>query len=122
MNPCPLLLCVTTLYALARVERDIGAKKFISLLLFLLVFNSIVEVAVYKIFPNIPCSIGFSGVLFGIMTWELVTTKELDFILLTSIVSMVAVPSIQNNNVSLIGHSIGAISGIIGGLIWKKLI
>ena len=34
---------------------------------------------------------------------------------------MVALPSIQNPKASLSGHAIGAVSGIIGGLLWTKL-
>lgn len=116
-----LMANLFALYALSRVEQDIGAKPFIALIVFLLLFTSIAEVVAHKIFPSLPCSIGFSGVLFGIMAWELVTVKELDFILVLSIVSMVIMPSIQNPKASFMGHAVGAVAGVIGGLIWKKL-
>ena len=110
------------LYSLARVERDIGPKKFIKLLIFLLVLNTIIETISYNIFPSIKCSIGFSSVLFGVMTYELVTTKNLDWMLLASIIGTVILPSLKHQNVSLAGHSIGAVSGIIGGLLMNKFI
>ena len=110
------------LYSLARVERDLGPKKFIKLLIFLLILNTIIETITYKIFPTIKCSIGFSSVLFGIMTYELVTSKKLDFMLLISIIGTVILPSLKNQNVSLVGHSIGAASGVIGGLLINKFI
>jgi membrane associated rhomboid family serine protease len=110
------------LYSLARVEQEIKSKRFCSLIVFLVVFTSIAEVIAHKLNTNLKCSIGFSGVLFGITTWEFVTKKKIDFYLITSIISMVVLPSVQNNNViSFSGHIIGAISGVIGGLIWNKI-
>lgn len=54
------------LYAISRIEYRIGLKKFILLIVFLLIFNSIIEMALYKTVPTTKCSVGFSGVLFGI--------------------------------------------------------
>ena len=108
-----------SLYALSRVEQKIGLQRFLILILFLLAFNTIIESAAKKVKPDLKCSIGFSGVLFGIMTWELITTKKLDLYLLLSIITIIILPSLQNSKASLVGHAIGAVSGIIGGLIFK---
>jgi membrane associated rhomboid family serine protease len=110
------------LYALSRVEKELGAKKFFTLLIFLLIFNTIIEVVIHKLIPTIPCSIGLSGVLFGIMTYEIISKNELDFFIITSIIATVAMPSIMSRRVSLLAHSIGAFSGIIGGLLYKKIV
>ena len=75
----------------------------------------------YKLLKSLPCSIGFSGVLFGVAAWELVTNKGFDWLVALSLVAMVAVPTIQNPKASLMGHIVGAIAGIIGGLIWGKI-
>lgn len=120
IEPVHLMSNLYTLYALSRVEQALGAKRFVTLLIFLLVLNTIIETTINKKF-NVPCSIGFSGVLYGIMTWELVTQKQLDFYLITSILVMLIVPSLTNQKISIIGHVVGACSGIIGGLIWNKL-
>lgn len=109
------------LYALSRVETEIGTKQFISLLSFLLIFNTVFETILHKMNSKIPCSIGFSGVLFGIVAWELVQKKEVDLFLIGSIVSMAILPSIKGTNISLSGHVIGAVSGIAGGILWKKI-
>lgn len=116
-----LMSNLIALYALSRVEREIGMKRFIGLILFLLIFNTITETIIHKAYPQIKCSIGFSGVLFGIMTWEIITKKDIDFILILSIVIMVIIPSVQNPKVSFTGHAVGALAGVLGGLIWKKL-
>jgi len=115
-----LLANLVALYALTRVERDIGVKHFSFLILFLLIFTSIMEVIAHKLFPSMPCSIGLSGILFGIMAWELTTKKGLDPLILLSIIGVVTMPSLQNPKASLIGHAVGAIAGVIGGLLWRS--
>jgi hypothetical protein len=112
---------LVTLYTLTRVERDIGAKRFSLLILFLLIFTSVMEVIAHKIFPDIACTIGFSGILFGIMAWELTTKRGLDLLVVISIVGVAVMPTIQNpKRASLLGHLVGVLSGIIGGLLWTS--
>jgi membrane associated rhomboid family serine protease len=108
-------------YGLSRIEQNLGTKNFILLIVFLLVFNTLAETIIYKLFPSIKCSIGFSGVLFGLITWELIKNKQLDITLIASILFMVFLPSIQNPKASLSGHLVGAIAGILSGIIWAKL-
>lgn len=112
---------ILSLYAFSRIEKELGMKKFISLLIFLLSFNTIIDTTIHNLFPNIPCSIGFSGVLFGIMTWEISTKQEVNIYIIASVIFTVILPSIQNTKISLSGHLIGAFSGIIGGILWKKM-
>lgn len=107
------------LYVISRVEQHMGFSSFIWLLIFLLIFNVLAEFTVRCIWKDLQCSIGFSGILFGLFTWELVSRKKLDIELLLAIVIMVAGPSIQNKKVSLSGHIIGAVSGIVAGILWK---
>ena len=109
------------LYALSGIEKDVGPRVFFSLVAFLLFFNTIIYYFLRKLIPSIPCSIGFSGVLFGISAWELVTTKEFNILLILSILAMVMVPTIQDPKASLVGHSIGALTGVMGGLIWNRI-
>ena len=120
IEPAHLIGNLTALYALSRVERAIGSKQFIALIVFLLIFNSIVEAIIHKRYPNIPCSVGFSGVLFGIMSWEMVTNNKFDAVTFLSIVMMVIAPSAQDSKASLSGHAVGATAGIIGGLMWTQ--
>lgn len=107
------------LYALSRVEQEMGLQSFVWLLIFLLIFNTIAEFAARKIWKDMKCGIGFSGILFGMMTWELVSKKKFDVAIMLAIVIMVVGPSLQSKKVSLSGHAIGAASGIVGALIWK---
>lgn len=116
-----LISNLIALYSLARIEESIGIKRFIILVSFILIFTSITETIIHKIFPSIPCSIGFSGVLFGLTSWEYVTNKKLDLGLLGSIALVTIIPSFKSSKVSLAGHAIGSISGVIAGLIWNKI-
>ena len=70
------------LYALSRVEKEMGFKPFIWLFIFLLIFNTLAEFIAKKIWKDMTCSIGFSGVLFGMMSWELLVKKKFDWTLL----------------------------------------
>ena len=116
-----LLSNLFALYALSRVEVATGGKKFTALIVFLLLFNTLAEAAMYRIFNGLPCSIGFSGVLFGVAAWELVTNKGFDWMVALSLVVMIAGPSIQNPKASLMGHTVGAVAGVVGGLLWSKM-
>jgi len=121
MDPYHLVANLYSLYSLSRVEQDIGSKKFIGLIVFLLIFNTVLESAIHTAIPSIPCGIGFSGVLFGVTAWEIVSKKKLNWWLITSILGTVVIPSVKNSNISLMGHLVGSIVGIIGGLVWKKI-
>lgn len=121
IEPYHLMANLFALYALSRVERELGAKRFIGLIVFLLIFTTLTEVVIHKAYNQLPCSIGFSGILFGIMAWELVTKRKLDMVLVLSIIALVAAPTIQNPKASLMGHSVGAVAGVVGGLLWNKL-
>jgi len=119
-NTGHMLSNIYALYALSRVERSIGSRKFFTLVLFILIVSVILESTLIKIF-DLPCSIGFSGVLYGVTAWELVTSKKIDMYLIASIILSVIVPSLKNNNSSIVGHSVGALTGVIVGLLWNKL-
>jgi len=122
INFTHLLSNLHALYALSRVEEEMGFKSFMWLLIFLLIFNTLAEFALRNIWKDMKCSIGFSGILFGMMTWELIVKKKLDNELMIAIIIMIAGPSLRTKKASLSGHVIGAVSGIVGALIWKKVI
>jgi membrane associated rhomboid family serine protease len=116
-----LISNLLTLWALSRVEKDMGFKPFLWLLVFLIIFNTIIEYIFVKLYKDVDCGIGFSGILFGIMTWEIVTKNDVSTEIILTIAILVAAPSLQSKNASLVGHIIGALSGIISGLLWKMI-
>jgi len=117
-----LISNIYALYALSRVELSMGGKQFTGLIVFLLVFNTLAESLMHKMFKDLPCSIGFSGILFGVTAWEMATTQDLDWVLVSSLIAMIAGPTIQNPKASLMGHAVGAVVGVIGGLMWSKMV
>ena len=117
-----LLSNIYALYALSRVELSMGGKQFTGLIVFLLVFNTLAESLTHKMFKDLKCSIGFSGILFGVTAWEMSTTQDLDWVLISSLLAMVVGPTIQNPKSSLMGHAVGAVVGMMGGIIWSKII
>ena len=121
IEPYHLLANLYAVYALSRIEKEIGWKKFLPLIGFILVVNTVLELILYKLFPGIPCSIGFSGVLFAILVWDIVREKSIDMYLLFSIILVVIVSSLKNTNVSLSGHLIGVFTGLITGMLYSKI-
>jgi membrane associated rhomboid family serine protease len=110
-----------SLYAISRVERKMKGKRFILLVLFIVTVSSLLEVIIHRVFPTLPSSIGFSGILFGLMTWELVTEKTIDVYLLSAIGLMLTLPSMGNRNVSFDGHAAGALAGGLAGLMYRAI-
>ena len=104
-----------SLYVLSHIEQEMGLKSFMWLMAFLLTFNTVVEFVWINIKGQYS-SIGFSGILFGLTTWKLASNKTVDLnIILATLLMFLQ----STKNSSLSGHLIGAISGIIGGLVWK---
>ena len=108
------------LYSLSRVEVELDTKGFVGLIVFLLVLNTATEAVIHNIIPGIPCSVGFSGVLIGVTVWDMVANKDFDWYLVSSVVAVVIAQTYNVENVSILGHIVGAISGAIGGWLWAK--
>lgn len=119
VDPMHLVSNLYALYVISRLEKEMGFGSFMWLLIFLVVFNTLAEITAKSIWKDLQCGIGFSGILFGLFTWELASKKTIDVELILAIVAMVAGPSLQNKQISLSGHAIGAVSGIVAGILWK---
>ena len=109
------------LYSLTDVEIRLGSKKFLTLILFLILFTSLLEIILYRLIKT-PCSIGFSGILYGVFTFEVISKhKYVDYKILGAIILNIMFSKIMDSKSSLYGHIIGVISGICGALIYKKI-
>lgn len=116
-----LMSSLFALYTISPVEVYLGSKRFLSLLTFLVVFTTIVDVILYSIMPNISRTTGLSSILFGILTWELTTYQRFNFEIGSAIFALIAQKTLNDPSSSLILFGTSAISGIIGGIIWKTL-
>ena len=116
-----LLSNLYALYAISRVEQMMGFRSFFWLIVFILALNTLAEYFARKYIKGMKCGIGFSGILFGLMSWELMTKQDVDIQIIFAIALMVVTPSLKNKKVSLAGHMIGAVSGIVASVMWKMI-
>lgn len=114
-----ILINLYSLYVLSRIERQIGFQKFLQLVSVIFILATLMEYILSKqIYVN--CSIGFSGILFGLLAWEMITERDIDLKLIAMLTFIVVRPNLMSRRASLVGHSVGAISGAIVGLLWKN--
>lgn len=110
-----------SLYAMSRLEVELGSQLFLSLISVSLVLNTLVESLVCS-YMEIPCSIGFSGVLFSLGAWDIFKTESPDPIMAVALFWNFIFPIIRKNkNVSILGHFIGIISGVFSAGLWSLL-
>ena len=111
-----------SLYSLSVIEERLGSETFVKIIIFFLAVNTILETMLHKII-DVPCSIGFSGVLFSMMSFELVAKNIIDTnIILSLCFNMgLAISKGKESKVSIYGHVIGIISGVIAGITFKKI-
>ena len=68
-----LLSNIIGLITLSYIEKNIGTFKFIKLICLLVILISI-----FELFFKNQCSIGFSGVLYGLISYDMITEKKFD--------------------------------------------
>ena len=82
VNTAHLIINLFSFYVLSEVEILIGSGQYIILLLTILLISSILDFIITLLFPNITCSIGFSGILFGLLAWEMMALHNFNFFVL----------------------------------------
>ena len=118
-----LIKNIFSLYAISRLEVEMGSKDFFYLFFYCLTMNSILESYIYKKF-NIECGIGLSGILYSLTFWDIYMTDEVDYYLLgASILSFIQpifdIKKKETNNIDCMGHFIGIFVGVISAISWK---
>ena len=108
------------LYVLSRIEHKMGSKKFILVISLIVIINTIIETSAHKII-HIPCSIGFSAILYGMLAWESVSNNKIfDYQLIAAVsFDIILGLFVKDRKIALINHFIGLISGIIVGMYLK---
>jgi len=106
---------------LSRIEDIVGSGPYILLLFMLLLISSVLDFIANLMFPTLKCSIGFSGILFGLLSWEMMALHDFDPSALLLLVVNVIAPTLRDPKASLIGHSIGAIAGVIVAFFWDGI-
>jgi membrane associated rhomboid family serine protease len=114
-----LLINLHGLYTFSNLEKKIGTKKFCFLILFLLITTAFFETTLKTIFPSIKCSVGLSGIIFGMATFVKTIDGKYD-----NFIRMIAIQIVYDyshrNSISITSHIIGIICGIIAGFLFSK--
>ena len=131
IDPLHLIINLYGFYRLTQLELAIGSIRYIALLILLAVLQTVLEWLTYHPFVRefgglVPfggatCSIGFSGILFGIISWMFFSERGLDLALLFAMITSITITSAQNPQISFIGHLIGLIAGLIAVPITRKI-
>jgi membrane associated rhomboid family serine protease len=108
-----------SLYTICILEKDIGSSTFLILIAFSLLFNTLMEYLIHTVYKDLPCSVGFSGVLLSIIAFEIMVSRNVNVFVILGIFAAVALFSIQNKKASFIGHTVGVVSGVVAGLIYR---
>lgn len=118
-NVIHLLANIAGLVILYKIESEKGTGSFTCIFFAILVLSSIIEYLMYTFVPSVNCSIGLSGIIFGFAMFELVCSKKCSLGALAGLVAVITLPSIQDTNVSVSGHIIGALSGFLTALVYN---
>jgi len=102
-----LLLNLTGLYVLSNIEKRIGTDKFLKLLVFIITITSFIETQFY----NSYCSIGFSGILYALLAYQMLILKKIE---VNVIIVLMLLYFTQDGVTSNSFHLIGFLTGIVG--------
>lgn len=122
IDPLHLISNITGLVILYKLESGIGMLKFLTIFTIILCLNSVIEWVLYNyVAKDMKCTIGFSGLIFGMALFELINGASCKIAAFVGILAMITIPSIKQNNVSIIGHLTGVLAGAIVGLGYKMM-
>jgi|SRR3972149_2932800 len=96
----------------SRIEVQIGSKKYLGLVAIILGLDVAVETIIKQII-TIPCSVGISGIIFGLLAYECFKLKIFNWMDVIGLIAMMIVPTLTNPKASLFAHGIGILIGIV---------
>ena len=103
---------IMVLFILSQIETQIGSVEYLKVMTAILVASVLAEFVANNCF-KIPCSVGFSGVLFGLTAWELFNNDRIHYINIVVVVALIVLPAMSDKNSSIAGHLIGALAGVL---------
>ena len=106
------MLNLYVFYQFMSIERIVGSSQYLILIFGLAMIQSLLELIVSQSI-QLTCSIGFSGILYGLIMWVIFSGKHPDRQMVIAILLTIFVSSITYPVLSLSGHLIGFVSGII---------
>jgi membrane associated rhomboid family serine protease len=106
-----------SLWYMANLEHSLGFSKFIGLVVIITLISSAVDTLIGHHAGKRQCSIGFSGVLFGLVAWSVLTTGGFRWYNLAMVAGLLLTN--MGPHISVRGHVIGALTGVLLALIYK---
>ena len=105
-NSIHLISNLLGLYFISELENQIGSSNFLNLVILISLIMSFFE----TIFKS-GCSIGFSGILYGLVAYEMFKFKNIDYNVIYTLILLFLFSG--NSKISHTGHLLGFISGLI---------
>jgi rhomboid protease GluP len=112
INFLHLFINLYAFYQLSTIELEIGSLSYFLLIILLALLQSIIELIVRSQI-DLTCSIGFSGILYGLLIWTILSGQKTDLLMIVSVLLTIFASSELDTTISLSGHLIGVVSGIL---------
>jgi len=116
VSPVHLLMNMFAFYQFSSIETIVGSTQYLILIISLAVLQTIIEI-ISRNFLDLTCSIGFSGVLYGILTWTLLSGKQTNSKMIIAVLLSIFSSSAHDPQLSLAGHLMGVAAGAIAALV-----
>lgn len=120
-SPMHLISNLTGLALVSKFEYQFGSMNYFLVLLTLICITNLLEYFI-RFHKKAHCSIGFSGILIGIAIIELVHDNDgkFDWNAVVAILVVLIYPQVVSPKTSLLGHSVGALTGVIIAFLYTK--
>ena len=112
VSPLHLIMNMYAFYQFSSIETIIGSIQYLILIMGLAILQTIIEMMT-KNFFDLTCSIGFSGILYGIITWILLSGQQTNSQMMIAVILSIFISSAQDTQLSLAGHLMGVVAGAI---------
>jgi membrane associated rhomboid family serine protease len=109
---------VLALGIMSRIEYDQGSLTFTLLVTSLVILSSLLEYQLRLCDKSAPCGIGFSGIVIGLVAFEL---KDTTLMQATPLLMTLLYPALINPSISFEGHAIGVIAGLFMGKMFPEI-
>ncbi len=113
LDPIHLFINLMVFYQLSFLETQLHSWNYLILIAILTCLQSLLQIILNQIVPLV-CSIGFSGILYGLVTYQLMQNHATKAQLLSFLTSVILI-SLAIPNLSLSGHIVGCLSGYLVG-------
>ena len=101
-----LISNLSGLYLISELESRLGSKQFLKIFVLITIILSLLEYCL-----KTKCSIGISGVLYGLVAYEMFKLKNIDLSVISTLVILFLFSG--KSKISHTGHLLGFISGLV---------